>query len=109
MSRSTVLIAAVAATAFASTAMVGAQSTRAASASIDELEGGKVPLTALIDNDKVRVSLLTFPPSAGAPRPSRGDLINWSCIWMTRCRGPRRANSPVKRCAVVRSIRTAGR
>lgn len=27
----------------------------------DELEGGKVPLTVLIDNNKVRVNLLTFP------------------------------------------------
>jgi hypothetical protein len=61
MSRSTVVTAAVAASALASAAIVGAQSTRAPSASIDELDGGKVPLTVLIDNDKVRVNLLTFP------------------------------------------------
>jgi len=61
MSRSSVFTAAVAATALASTVIVGAQSSRAASASMDELDGGKVPLTVLIDNDKVRVNLLTFP------------------------------------------------
>lgn len=68
MSRSTLLTAALAATAVASTVMIGAQASRAASASVDELDGGKVPLTVLIDNDKVRVNLLTFP--AGYERPA---------------------------------------
>jgi len=61
MSRRTVLTAAVAATALAAASIVGAPSIHAASGSVDELEGGKVPLTVLIDNDKVRVNLLTFP------------------------------------------------
>ena len=61
------MTAAVAATALAGTVIVAAPSTHAASASIDELQGGKVPRIVLIDNDKVRVNLLTFP--AGYERP----------------------------------------
>lgn len=61
MSRSTALTAAVAATALVGAALLAAHSSRADSASSDELDGGKVPLTVLIDNDKVRVNLLRFP------------------------------------------------
>jgi hypothetical protein len=78
MSRTTLLTAAVAAAALASVAIIAPPSTRAASTSVDELDGGKVPLTVLIDNDKVRVSLLTFPPGyerAGHLRRRSDQLI----------------------------------
>jgi hypothetical protein len=68
MSRSIVQTAPLAAIALVSTAIIATQPTRAASGSVDELDGGKVPLTVLIDNDKVRVNLLTFP--AGYERPT---------------------------------------
>ncbi len=48
-----------------------------ASVRADELDGGKVPLRVLIDNDKIRVNLLSFP--AGYVRsehfPRRSDQI----------------------------------
>jgi hypothetical protein len=75
MFRSTASTAALAA--LAAIAIAGSQSTRAASASMDELEGGKVPLTVLIDNDKVRVNLLTFPAGyrRAAHFPRRSDQL----------------------------------
>ena len=71
------MTAAIAATVLASTALLGAHSTPAASPSSDELQGGKVPLTVLIDNDKVRVNLLTFPAGYRrvAPFPRRSDQL----------------------------------
>jgi hypothetical protein len=55
----------------------GVHAATSGSSSPDELYGGKVPMHVLIDNDKVRVSLLTFP--AGYIRsehfPRRSDQI----------------------------------
>jgi hypothetical protein len=77
MFRSIVQTAPLAVIALLSAAIIATQPARAASASVDELDGGKVPLTVLIDNDKVRVNLLTFP--AGYQRsehfPRRSDQL----------------------------------
>lgn len=59
--RGSLLSGALLAAALSGGAVAAAHSNGSAAASPDELDGGKVPLTVLIDNDKVRVNLLTFP------------------------------------------------
>ena len=61
MFQSSLISVAVLATALATAATAAPSSMASAASSPDELGGGKVPLTVLIDNDKVRVNLLTFP------------------------------------------------
>ncbi len=62
MFRSTALMAAAAAVvALAAMAVSAAAGAADATTNPDELAGGKVPLRVLIDNSKLRVSLLTFP------------------------------------------------
>lgn len=61
MFRSSLISVALLGTALAGGAIASTASKDSAAASSDELDGGKVPLTVLIDNDKVRVNLLSFP------------------------------------------------